>query len=288
MWRSRLSEKSSIQLQRSDDTDSAPARVNLETVLSEVRLSGYRISGLQGRVITQIGRAIVSGRFQPGELLPREADLLTEFGGSRPSLREAMKVLAAKGLIEMRQKVGTRVRARDLWNMFDSDVLAWHHGPGQDGHAVGDTVLRDLTELRQVVEPATARLAAGRATMEDLRRIGQAVDGMQATTHDLARYCEADVEFHMAVFSASHNVLLASFAHIVGDFLKLSFRIQQASYNHDQKGAEDNVLTHRKVFAAISHGDGDAAYQAMLEVVLTGKDSLLAAIGTNIATPKRA
>jgi DNA-binding FadR family transcriptional regulator len=256
--------------------------------VSEVRLSGYRISGLQGRVITQIGRAIVSGRFQPGELLPREADLLAEFGGSRPSLREALKVLAAKGLIEMRQKVGTRVRARDLWNMFDSDVLAWHRGPALDGHPVGDAVLRDLIELRQMIEPATARLAATRATTEDLRRIGHAVDAMQAHTRDLARYSEADVEFHMAVFSASHNVLLASFAHIVGDFLKLSFRIQQESYTDDDKGAQDNVITHRAVFTAISHGDGEAAHLAMLEVVLTGKDSLLAAIDTTAATPKRA
>ena len=265
MWRSRL-------------------RVNLETVLSEVRLSGYRISGLQGRVITQIGRAIVSGRFQPGELLPREADLLTEFGGSRPSLREAMKVLAAKGLIEMRQKVGTWVRARDLWNMFDSDVLAWHYGPGQDGHAVGDSVLHDLIELRQVIEPATARLAAGRATMEDLHRIGQAVDAMQAATDDLARYSEADVAFHMAVFSASHNILLASFAHIVGDFLKLSFRIQQQAMNEADSCMEANVELHRKVFTAINHGDGDAAHQAMLDVILNGKNWLLLANG---ARPER-
>lgn len=253
-------------------------RVDLEAVLSEVRLSGYRISGLQGRVITQIGRAIVSGRFQPGEILPREADLLAEFGGSRPSLREAMKVLAAKGLIEMRQKVGTRVRARDLWNMFDSDVLAWHHIQGEDGQSVGDTVLRDLIELRQVVEPATARLAAGRSTLEDLRRIGQAIESMHATTGDLARYSEADVEFHMAVFSASHNILLASFAHIVGDFLKMSFRIQQQALNDADNRIEDDVAQHEKVFAAINRGDGDTAQQAMLEVILNGKNSLLMAV----------
>jgi len=275
-------EETSAQCPQPDGMNDPSLKMNS----SEVRLSGYRISGLQGRVITQLGGAIVSGRFQPGDLLPREADLLAEFGGSRPSLREAMKVLAAKGLIEMRQKVGTRVRARDLWNMFDSDVLAWHQAPALDGHAVGDAVLRDLIELRQMIEPATARLAATRSSPEDLRRIGQAVDGMHVSTHDLARYSDADVEFHMAIFSASHNALLASFAHIVGDFLKLSFRIQQAVYQHDDKGAQDNVATHRKVFEAISHGDGDAAHQAMLEVVLSGKDSLVAAIGTKVSDPK--
>jgi len=281
-----LTAKPSGQLRPVEDLNSFPARAdraNVEAALSEIRLSGYRISGLQGRVITQIGRAIVSGRFQPGELLPREADLLVEFGGSRPSLREAMKVLAAKGLIEMRQKVGTRVRARDLWNMFDSDVLAWHHGCGADGLGVGEDALADLIELRQVIEPATARLAAERATAADLRRIGNAVDIMQASTHDLVRYAEADVEFHMAVFSASHNMLLASFAHIVGDFLKLSFRIQQAAYTDDHQGAEDNVVTHRNVFAAISRGDGDTAHKVMLEIILGGRDSLVAAIGNSTA-----
>ena len=275
--------KFSIQLQASD-TVGPDTRAYFETAMSEVRLSGYRISGLQGRVIMQIGRAIVSGRFQPGDLLPREAELLAEFGGSRPSLREALKVLAAKGLIEMRQKVGTRVRARDLWNMFDSDVLAWHHDPGHDGRSVGDTVLRDLIELRQVIEPATARLAAGRSTMEDLRRIGLAVDAMQATTHDLARYSEADVEFHMAVFSASHNILLASFAHIVGDFLKMSFRIQQEALDERDNRIEDDVSQHRAVYAAINRGDGDAAGEAMLNVILNGKNSLLKASAAKAPT----
>lgn len=241
------------------------------------RPSGYRISGLQGRVITELGRAIVSGRFAPGALLPREPDLMAEFAASRPSLREALKVLAAKGLIEMRQKVGTRVRPRDLWNMFDSDVLAWHLGAG--AAPTRDGMLRDLIELRQMIEPSAARLAAGRASMEDLRQLRAALGAMEAAVGDLSAYARADVAFHMAVFAASHNALLASFAHLVADFLQLSFSIQQEALNEGDNRIEDDVRQHRIVFDAINRGDGEEAALAMRDVIVNGKNSLLSAIG---------
>lgn len=270
-------DKPSTPRRRSEVTDAADEVSDARPVA--VRPSGYRISGLQGRVITALGRAIVSGRFAPGELLPREAELMAEFSASRPSFREALKVLAAKGLVEMRQKVGTRVRPRDLWNMFDSDVLAWHLGTGDAGSALGDTMLRDLIELRQVIEPSAARFAAGRATMDDLRRMRTALQAMEAAAGgDLAAYAKADVAFHIAVFSASHNALLARFAHLVADFLQLSFSIQQQALNERDNRIEDDVGQHRVVFAAINRGDGEAAAQAMLDVILNGKNSLLAAI----------
>ena len=88
--------------------------------------AGYRLRGIQGRLIRRLGRAIVRGNHAPGSLLPREAELMAEHGASRTSVREAIKVLSAKGLVETRQKVGTRVRPRDEWNIFDADVLGWH------------------------------------------------------------------------------------------------------------------------------------------------------------------
>lgn len=271
-------ERSSTPRRRSEPTDPAE-EAGEERVERGPRRSGYRISGLQGRVITELGRAIVSGRFAPGELLPREPDLMAEFSASRPSLREALKVLAAKGLIEMRQKVGTRVRPCDLWNMFDSDVLAWHFGDRTAPAAQRDGMLRDLIELRQMIEPSAARLAAGRASMEDLRQLRTALNAMEAAVGDLAAYARADVAFHMAVFTAAHNALLASFAHLVADFLQLSFSIQQEALNERDNRIEDDVRQHRVVFDAINRGDGEAAALSMRDVILNGKNSLLAAIG---------
>jgi DNA-binding FadR family transcriptional regulator len=165
------------------------------------------------------------------------------------------------------------VRSKDLWNVFDADVLAWHFSQAQE-----EGILRDLIELRQVMEPAAARLAAGRASMADLQRIGRAYEAMRAHEDNLAAYEGSDVEFHMAVFEASHNTLLRRFAHIVADFLQLSFRIQQQALNRSDNLVEDDVEQHRKIFDAINCGDGNAAADAMLGVILNGKRSLLDAL----------
>lgn len=230
--------------------------------------------GLQGRVIDAIGQAIVGGRYKPGDLLPREAELTEEYGVSRTSVREAMKVLSAKGLVEIRQKVGTRVRPHALWNTFDSDLLAWYHAQG-----LGESIMRDLVELRQILEPAAARLAAGRASMTDLHRIESAHSAMAANARDHQGYAASDVEFHMAVYGASHNVLLQRFGHLVADFLHLSFSMQQHAEN-DNDGADfsEDAGSHGAVFAAINRGDAGAASEAMLTVVLEGKSALIEAL----------
>jgi GntR family transcriptional regulator, galactonate operon transcriptional repressor len=237
--------------------------------------AGYRMRGQQGRVIESLGEAIVSGRFAPGTLLPREFELMSEQEVSRTSIREAMKVLAAKGLVEIRQKTGTRVRPLDLWNLFDADVLRWHLSQGR-----GESILRDLIELRQVIEPAAARMAAGRANFDDLLRIDQAVRSMREGVRDLDAYLHADVAFHMAVFGASHNVLFARLSHLVADFLEISFHLQQQALNEEDNRIQDDIDGHQLVFEAIRRGDGNAAAERMLEVVLNGKSSLYHAFGS--------
>ncbi|BAU31191.1 FadR/GntR family transcriptional regulator [Microcella alkaliphila] len=235
--------------------------------------SGYTMRGRQAVVIDQVGRDIVSGAVAPGDALPKEADLVEQFGVSRTSVREAMRVLAAKGLVDIRQKVGTRVRPRDQWNVFDTDILRWHHEEG-----TGDVVMRDLVEVRQIMEPAAARLAAGRATMDDHRRMSAAIDAMAENAHSRDGYAAADVEFHLAVYAASHNALLRQFGNVVADFMKLTFTVQQAATQDDEELVQD-AETHAAVYQAIDRGNGEDAAEAMLRVVLDGKNSLIKALG---------
>ncbi len=232
--------------------------------------SGYSLRGRQGHVIEALGRAIVGGTYAPGELLPREAELTDEYGVSRTSVREAMKVLAAKGLVDIRPKVGTRVRPRELWSSFDSDLLMWTHAEG-----MATELMRDLVELRQIVEPNAARLAASRSTMHDLGRIERAAVGLAEAADDHAAYTEHDVEFHLAVYAASHNTFLSRFGTLVADFMKLSFDLQQEA---TALSLEEDAARHLAVLEAITRGDSEGASERMLQVVLDGKLALIAAL----------
>lgn len=236
---------------------------------SQDSVAGYRLRGIQGRLIRALGRGIVRGSHLPGTLLPREAELMARFGASRTSVREAIKVLSAKGLVETRQKVGTRVRDRDQWNIFDADVLGWH-----TLDSLAPDILKDLIEMRQLVEPPAARFAAGRATLDDAARITDACEVMRQSVGDMAAYAKADVAFHMAVFAASHNALLKRFAHTVANFLQVSFRIQQGAIDPSTERWEDDLATHIEIADAINRGDAAAAEAAMMRAILDGKAHL--------------
>ena len=160
----------------------------------------------------------------------------------------------------------------ETWNVFDADILRWHSEEG-----LGETLLRDLVELRQIVEPQAARLAAGRATMNDLHRLDSALKAMAAAVDDRDAYAHADVEFHMAVYGASQNVLLRQFATVVADSMYLSFSVQQETTPDESQFTAD-VEQHAAVLHAIHRGQGEVAGDRMLDVVLDGKTALIQAL----------
>src|ERR687887_368640 len=136
----------------------------------------YPRRGLHGAVVHEIGVRILDGELKPGDTLPDNGSL-TESEVSRTVVREAIKVLAAKGLVESRPKVGTRVRQRRDWNLLDPDVLAWL----QDDD-VSEEMLHKLTEVRRIIEPAAAELAAARAGAADVAELERALAEMDAAT----------------------------------------------------------------------------------------------------------
>ena len=232
----------------------------------------YRMRGIHGRIIQAIGEAIVSGRYRPGDLMPRESDLVEEFGASRTAVREAIKVLAAKGLIETRQKVGTRVRPQEQWNHFDPEIIAWRLGGG-----FNDDFIRDLIELRQITEPAAARLAASRATLSDIAELEAALRKMEASKGDPEAYAKADTAFHMKVFLASHNNLVASFSYTIRQILEATFKLHQSSKGPSAYGDDEDIAFHRAVLERISRGEPERAAEAMSDVIAAAKRDLVRA-----------
>lgn len=217
----------------------------------------YPSSTLHGRVVHDMGRMIVSGEIAEGAFLPHEEALSRSCGVSRHAIREALKVLAAKGLVASRRRAGTRVVPRSGWNLLDPDVLAWH-SPCEFRR----WYYADVSELRQLIEPAAAALAALRADHALIERIGVALAAMRAATGDLDLWCGADAAFHVAVLTASRNSLIARLGALIEPLLKPSFRLQGIGARLDVA-----VEYHAVVYRAIVNGDAVLARKSIQEII---------------------
>jgi GntR family galactonate operon transcriptional repressor len=190
-----------------------------------------------------------------GGLLPRETDLAAEFGISRQAVREVLKVLAAKGLVESRRRAGTHVMPRNDWNLLDPDILSWHPAAELD-----PSFFTDLVELRMLIEPAAAAEAATHRNAGDIDRIGAGLNAMSKAGDDIPALCAGDIEFHLGIYRASGNQLLERLSSIMAPLLEASFRI-----HHDLplETIEATVELHRHVFQAIVAQDRVTAREAM-------------------------
>ena len=170
--------------------------------------------------VDRLGEAIVAGRYAVGASLPPEPLLCDEFGVSRTVVREAVKSLVAKGLLITGPKVGTRVLAGEQWNWFDPDVVVWQIKAG-----LTREFLRDLQDLRRVVEPAAVRLAAERATRAGHRRHRSRLRRHEARDRRGRRLRRSDLRFHQGLLRACHNRMLVQMSKALGALLRTSFEI---------------------------------------------------------------
>jgi DNA-binding FadR family transcriptional regulator len=208
---------------------------------------------VSAQTMDRIGAAIVAGLQPQGTALPPEPQLGAAFGVSRTVVREAVKALIAKGLLVSGPKLGTRVLPREHWNWFDADVVAWSTRAG-----LSRELLRDLHELRRVVEPAAVRLAAQRATPADMVALQEALAAMDTAAHQKQggkAYVEHDLRFHQAILRASHNHMFVQVGKALAPLLSISFDI---SSDHG-RGAAASMAQHRKVLHAIAKHQPDAA-----------------------------
>lgn len=219
-------------------------------------MSQNRLRGLHGQTVETLASRILSGRYPEGTVLDLPT-LRTELDVSLTALREALKVLSAKGIIGARQKRGTFVRPRETWNMLDADVMRWHT------ETIMDPALFDqLTEVRAVVEPAAARMAAERATEEDLAALTAALSAMTESAGDLEATVDADLAFHRSLLSATHNDFLGQIAQIIA--IGLAAR---DTFVHHANPSDDPVPSHRLVLDAVVARDPVAAERAMRALV---------------------
>jgi len=213
--------------------------------------------GLPLRVARGIALRILAGRYPPGTTIPIESALGEEFGVSRSVLREAVKLLAAKGLLDTRPKRGTRVRAESEWSHLDPELLAWRAELG-----VGAAFARHLAEVRRLFESEAAALAAERATPAQRSAILAAMKAME-TAAELESQVAADLAFHRAILAAAGNPLLLSLGGAVWGALAHSFAVG----GRDRGNWLATLPRHRRVAEAIAAGAPEAARAAMLEII---------------------
>lgn len=215
--------------------------------------------GLHDRIIAEIGQRIVSGEFAVGESLPSESVLFSMLGISRTALREALRVLAAKGLVEARPKRGTLVRPVEDWNFLDAEILTWRLNSESDCEKAID----ELYELRHLIEPVAASLAAKRVTARDLKNIREAYQQMAKAGDDGIRVRDPDLRFHRAIIRASGNALFSSLANVLSSALTVNFDlVSDAPAGHIY-----SLPNHKKVLDAIAAHDSSGARLAMQRLI---------------------
>lgn len=243
-------------------------RTRVEVLSPQLSLAATASDGgkVHDAVVRSIAQRVLGGVYLPETSIPREDELAEEFKVSRTTIREAIKVLSAKGLIESRQRVGVRVRARDEWRMLDPAVLSWHPDIRKD-----EELLTGLLEARRLIEPAAAEMAAKRATSNDLAAIENAYLGMERSLpNDIAACCEADVNFHKAVLYASHNIVLRGLIGTIDAALRATFLIT----NELTLSQAQTLHVHLEVFESIRMRDAERARAATNRLLDTAETDI--------------
>ncbi len=217
------------------------------------------------QVARELGRRIVAGHFEPGTLIDDENALSERYQVSRVVVRDAVKILVSKGLLDVRRGIGTKVKPRDQWVMLDDDVLAWHltTKPNPD-------FLQQLMDIRSAFEPKAARWAAERASDKDIDDIAAAVRMMEAEVNSIENFVVADARFHRAILKAAHNEFLSAMEGVIYSAILLSVQIS----NQSAVGNAASVPFHKDIYVAIKAGNANKAEKLTLTLLKDANERL--------------
>ncbi|WP_246806514.1 FadR/GntR family transcriptional regulator [Rhizobium lusitanum] len=248
--------------------------VLLKTLMGIPRAEGSAGISLHGRVLNEIGQSIVRGEFLPGDQLPNADDWSASYGVSRTVLREAIKVLAGKGMVESRPRTGTRVRPRKDWNFLDPDVLVWRYGSRTTIEEA-----RSLFELRRAIEPTAGALAAQRATEQQVSELRILLVEMEKAGDDGERFAIPDLAFHQAILRMSGNELIGSLAALIETALVISFRLT----DDNPQGQHHSLPLHRDVVESITARDPDSTSKALIILLDQAEEDVRSALAARLA-----
>ena len=221
---------------------------------------------LHRRTLHQLGEEICLGQYLPGDVLPAEPILGERLGVSRIVVREVIKSLASKGMLEVRRKTGTVVLESRCWSLFDPDVIAWRANTA----TMNESMAKELMELRSIVEPAACRFAAQRITAEEKGAVRAALDAMQRAIDGDGDYVAADLAFHTVILKACRNQFVAQMQNAMAAILHTSFDIVCATPG----GPARSQPMHEALCQAIEQGLPDAAEGAARKIIVKAERDL--------------
>ena len=222
---------------------------------------------LQRQLVDELGRRIVTGEVAPGTVLPTEADLAEENGVSRTVSREALKSLAARGLVAARPRAGTRVLPPEEWSCFDEDVMRWRlTGPRGLAH------LADLLELRLLVEPAAARRVAERSEAQCRRAIWRCFESLEIARDDPEAWIEATARMHSLILGGCANDLISGLGKTLQSAILHSRHLTRPVLQEvprdrveapHENAIDEALARYRAIASAVRDGNGDRAEREM-------------------------
>ena len=208
-------------------------------------------------LLKTLGQSIVTGEFD-GQQFPTEAELCTRYGASRTVMREAVKMLSAKGLLSSRQRQGTRIEPVDSWNLLDPDVLRWLME-----RPYSNKIFLEFTQMRLAIEPTAAALAATVQNRKAIAGIRDGLDAMVATTGQPDAALQADIDFHVAILNASGNPFFWRLKPLIINALNLSIQLTNKIAGHTA-----DIESHEAILVAIEKGDSEGAKHASEAILL--------------------
>ncbi|MGI9346923.1 MAG: FadR/GntR family transcriptional regulator [Gammaproteobacteria bacterium] len=250
-----------------------------ESMFYDLRGIAALAPSLSTQIAREIGRRIVAGTYGEGELIEDETNLAERYRVSRTAIRDAVKILSGKGLLEARRGIGTLVKPRNEWMLLDNDVLAWYQSA-----APSREFLRQLMEVRHVFEPMAAFWAAQRAGDADVDKIRTAFHQMEEEKGSIEDFILADAMFHRAILNSTNNAFMSAIEGVVFSALLVSINIT----NQDPRDNNASIPFHRDVAEAIGARDADRARRCMENLLADAKRRLdeSAAISKNAPTQK--
>lgn len=235
------------------------ADIRLRNLEFPLEVSSTLPNGAAKEAVEVLGRRITNDVYEQGQTMPTEPELAESLNVSRATVRDAIKVLSGKGLVRTARRYGTRVRPLQEWTLLDADVVSWH----DPNHPRIRQMFAETTEMRCIIEPAAAALAAERANDAQVSKLLESAHAMHPGAKNVQEMFTADCNFHATILDATGNMVMRQMQKIILTMLRISYEYGVLVVDGEPVSREGHI----HVAQAIRDRDPATAERTMREML---------------------